>query len=119
MSFALTTIQIKKGLKDVTRRRGWKFLNAGEYVRPVEKCMGLKKGEKVVQLCPPLKVKSVRFEPLKKMTDDLDYGFEECRREGFTGGPYIWPSAFVAWFCSTHKCKPEDEITRIEFERTE
>lgn len=118
MSFALTTDQIKAGTKTVTRRAGWLHLKPGDMLRPVKKCMGLKPGEKIDPLRDPLRVVSVRREPLKAMTDDLDYGFRECELEGFGEHPaYRWPSEFVAMFCSTHKgCTPETEVTRIEFE---
>lgn len=120
MSFALTTEQIMGGTKDVTRRLGWEFLKVGDLLRPVRKCMGLRPGEKIVVLTDPLRVVDVRREKLRAMTDDLDYGFEECRREGFGGHPdYRWPSAFVAMFCATHKgCTPDTVITRIVLERT-
>lgn len=120
MSFALTTEQIMNGTKDVTRRLGWEFLKAGDLLRPVRKCMGLRPGEKIVVLTDPLRVVDVRREPLRAMTDDVDYGLEECRREGFGNHPdYRWPSAFVAMFCATHRgCTPETVITRIVIERT-
>lgn len=47
------------------------------------------------------------------MTDDQDYGRDECRREGF---PEMSPEEFVTMFCATHKhCTPETTLTRIEF----
>lgn len=117
MSFALTTSQIMEGTKDVTRRLGWLKLKSGDLVRPVRKCMGLRPGERLDVLRDPILVVSVRREPLRRMTDDLDYGFAECIREGFGEHPdYRWPSQFVAMFCATHKgCTPETVITRIEF----
>jgi hypothetical protein len=121
MSFALTESQILDGSKDVTRRLGWLQLKPGDLLRPVRKCMGLRPGEKVVVLTDPIEVVDVRREPLRRMTDDLDYGFEECAREGFAWHPdYKWPSTFVAMFCATHRgCTPETVITRIEFKRAE
>jgi hypothetical protein len=103
--------------KDVTRRLGWQFLKAGDLLRPVKKCMGLRPGEKLDVLRDPIRVVSVRRELLRRLTDDLDYGFAECVREGFGEHPdYRWPSAFVAMFCATHKgCTPDTLITRIEF----
>ena len=52
------------------------------------------------------------------MIEDRDYGFDECRKEGFGDHPSLRsPSEFVAFFCSSHKgCMPQSEITRIEFE---
>jgi len=117
MSFALTTDQVMEGIKDVTRRLGWLNLKSGDLIRPVKKCMGLKKGEKPVPLRGPVRVISVRREPLRRMLDDVDYGFAECAREGFGDHPqYRWPSEFVAMFCATHRgCTPETTVTRIEF----
>lgn len=121
MSFALTKPQIQARTKDVTRRMGWLFLEPGDLVQPVEKGMGLRPGEKIVKIGPPLRVVSVVREKLRRMTDQIDYGFEEVRREGFAGHPtQRWPSAWVEMFCATHKgCTPESIITRIEFEYTE
>jgi hypothetical protein len=117
MSFALTTEQILAETKDVTRRLGWLKLRAGARVRPVRKCMGLRPGEKVQVLRDPLIIVSVRREPLRRMLDDVEYGFEEVRREGFAEHPvYCWPPAWVHMFCASHKgCTPESVITRIEF----
>lgn len=117
MSFALTVTPIMEGTKDVTRRLGWQFLKVGDLLRPVRKCMGLRPGERLDVLRDPIRVVDVRREPLSRMTTDIDYGFDEVRREGFEGHPvYCWPSAWVAMFCATHKgCTPETVITRIEF----
>lgn len=79
--------------------------------------MGLKRGEKIERLAI-IRVVSVVFEPLRRLTDDLEYGFREIEREGFGDCEFLkWPSAWVPWFCSHHKgCTPETEVTRIEFE---
>ena len=117
MSFALTTAQIMEGTKTVTRRLGWLHARPGQQLRPVRKCMGLRPGEKLDVLRDPLHIVSVRREPLRRMTDDLEYGFAEVTLEGFAGHPdYGHPAAWVAMFCATHKgCTPETVITRIEF----
>lgn len=117
MSFALTIPQILEHSKDVTRRLGWDHLRVGELIRPVEKCMGLRPGQKIVQITDPIRIVSVTREPLRRMLDDIEYGFNEVRREGFADHPdYSWPSTWVAMFCATHKgCTPDTVITRIEF----
>lgn len=117
MSFALTTEQVKSRSKTVTRRNGWKFLKPGDVINACVKCMGLKPGEKIERLCQ-IKVLNVRFEPLRAMIDDSDYGFRETTLEGFPAGqPKHCPSEFVAMFCASHKgVGLETEITRIEFE---
>lgn len=117
ISFMLTTQQIRDRQKTVTRRLGWRKLKAGDLLCGVEKGMGLKAGEKIVRLAV-VRVVSVRVEPLRRITDDLDYGLAECEREGFSAHPTLrWPSSFVEFFCGTHRgCTPETEVTRIEFE---
>lgn len=117
MSFAMTTGQIQDGTKTVTRRLGWLHLKPGDMLRPVRKCMGLKPGEKIEPLREPVRVVSPSREPLRRMTDDLEYGRAECIREGF---PDLTPAQFVAMFCASHKpCTPETVVTRIEFEYPE
>lgn len=117
MSFALTADQVLDQSKDVTRRLGWMFLKVGDLLQPVKKCMGLKPGESIQRLGCPIRVVSLRRERLILMIEDLAYGFEETRREGFGHHLlYLSPSNFIAMFCETHKgCTPETIITRIEF----
>jgi hypothetical protein len=131
MSFMLTTEQIRNRTKTVTRRVGWTFLKPGDLVRAVERCQGLKKGEKMRPLAV-LRVENVRREVLAQMTDGLSpsYGVDEVRAEGFQE---MTPAQFVEMFCATHKVPdnrawglpkrkrqafpmlPCDEVTRIEF----
>ena len=42
MSFALTTEQVRRREKTVTRRRGWWFLKPGDIVTAVKKARGLR-----------------------------------------------------------------------------
>lgn len=110
MSFMLTKPQILDRSKTVTRRLGWQHLTAGVLLRAVEKGMGLKKGETVVEL-GVIRVVDVRREPLRMITAD------DCAREGFSE---MSVDEFVAMFCRTHKgCTPETEITRIAFEHAD
>jgi hypothetical protein len=114
ISFALTTSQIRDGSKGVTRRVGWEKLvgKSGILLQGIVKGMGLKKGEHVEKL-RVIRLVSARREPLRRMTDDLEYGWREVALEGF---PDMHPVAFVEWFCKGHHCTPERVITRIEFE---
>ena len=118
LSFALTTPQFLDGSKDVTRRMGWLKAKAGDELCAVKKCMGFRPGETVERL-GVIRLVSVRREPLRAMLDNLEYGFDETRREGFPDGhPNSWPSVFVEFFCRSHKgCHPDSIITRLEFER--
>lgn len=117
MSFALTTEQVLAQTKDVTRRIGWLHLKEGEIVQPVKKCMGLKPGETIERIGPPVRILTKRREPLDRMVKDADYGACEVRREGFEKHTPVSgsPSAFVAFFCHANGCPPDKELTRIEF----
>lgn len=118
MSFMLTTLQMRKRIKRVTRRMGsWKKLRPGDLLCAVEKGMGLKRGEKIRRICT-IRVVSVREEPLRAMIDDPDYGLSECVQEGFEDHPSLkFPDQFVEFFCRSHRgCTPGSLVTRIEFE---
>lgn len=105
MSFMLTTAQIIDESKDVTRRIGWEFLRPGERLRAVEKCMGLKKGEKQRQL-KVIEVVSVTRVCLDNITQ------EDVVREGFAE---MTPDDFVEMFCKSMKCNRNKIVQRIEF----
>jgi hypothetical protein len=133
MSFLLTTEQVRRRTKTVTRRVGWKFLKPGDLVRAVERCQGLKKGEQMKPLAV-LRVAHVSRERLDRLESESIYGQQECVAEGF---PNMSPMEFVAMFCATHKIPdtrawglprnrrqpfpmlPCDEVTRIEFSYVE
>ena len=112
MSFSLTTEQIRNRIKTVTRRKGWKFLRAGDVLNACVKCMGLSPGEQIERL-GQIRVIGVRREPLSRMTTDLDYGRVEVLREGFVG---MYPSEFVKMFCKHMGDTADQEVTRIKFE---
>jgi len=105
ISFAMTTPQVRAGTKDITRRLGWKFLKEDDQLMAVEKCQGLKKGEKVKYI-RQIRVKSVYREPLNHI-NKLD-----VIREGF---PDLSVQQFVMMFCRANKCEPSTIVTRIEF----
>lgn len=107
ISFALTTKQFVDGEKDVTRRFGWWFLKPGDQLRVVEKTMGLKKGEKMVEL-GTIEVVSTRREPLNAIDR------EDCVREGF---PHFGPLDFVRMLVQHYGCAEDAECNRIEFRR--
>lgn len=109
MSFCLTTDQIKNKTKTVTRRTGWKTLQAGIVVNACVKCMGLKPGEKVERICQ-IRIVDARREPLHAILNEGQAGPE---REGF---PELSPQQFVAMFCKHMGGFTEQEVTRIEFE---
>lgn len=115
MSFSMTEEQYVSGSKTVTRRLGWwdkkadrPRLKPGEVFMGIRKGMGLKKGEKQVELGRSEHIES-RREPLSAITP------EDVIREGF---PDMTPAEFVSMFCAANRCKPDTVITRIEFRRT-
>jgi hypothetical protein len=116
MSFALTTEQVRAQRKTVTRRLGWAKLQPGTLIQPVVKGMGLKKGEKAEKVGAPIRVVKVNREPLDFMVKDPVYGHREAQAEGF---PSMRGEDFVAMFCEHNACRPETEVTRIEFEYME
>lgn len=106
ISFMLTQEQVKNQTKTVTRRNGWRFLKAGDLLRGVHKCQGLKAGEHPIELCV-IRVESVSTEYLFEITPD------ELVLEGF---PKMNTAEFVDMFCKSHKgVTPSTEITRIAF----
>jgi hypothetical protein len=106
MSFMLTQPQVRARTKTVTRRLGWMCAYPGLQVLAVEKCQGLKKGEKVVPLCV-IRIKDSRWEPLGAITK------EDCIAEGF---PEMEPQDFIDMFCKHNKVTPYVRVNRIEFE---
>ena len=110
MSFAMTPLQVELQVKTVTRRFGWWSLKPGDLVQPVRKAMGLKEGEQVEKIGPPIRIVSVRQERLDAITP------KEVVHEGFAG----WlPTQFVRMLCEQYKCEPDAVCNRIEFEYVE
>lgn len=110
ISFALTTDQIRKRTKTVTRRLGWKNLKPGQILNACVKCMGLKPGEKIERL-GQIRVVDVRQESLSQLFGQ--YGLEESRKEGFGDQS---GHKFVSMFCQHMGCERDQVVTRIEFE---
>lgn len=110
MSFALTTQQVIDRTKDVTRRFGWDHLQVGERVVACEKCMGIKRGEKITRL-RTIEVVSIRKERADEITRYPDPA-AECAREGF---PDTRPEDFVKLLCAASGKSRQDTVNRIEF----
>lgn len=109
MSFMLTTQQMYNRSKTVTRRLGWGFLKPGDIIQAVEKCQGLKKGEKVKKICLIRIINNwpVVLEDIKKIPDEVVL-------EGF---PEMTPDEFIIMFFKSHKgCDRFTTVNRIEFE---
>lgn len=107
MSFSITTEQMRKGTKSVTRRFGWWNLKAGDVVMACVKCMGLKKGQKVERLYP-IEIISTRKEMVLDVTSD------EVEREGF---PNMSTIDFMFLLCNGSGKTFHDMVNRIEFRR--
>jgi hypothetical protein len=84
---------------------GWRNLRAGDRIMAIDKGMGLKKGQKQVEL-GVIEVVGAWPERLNVIDD------AETVREGF---PELEPAEFVAMFCKANGCKPDSEVMRIEF----
>lgn len=113
ISFALTADQIRNRSKTVTRRKGWRFLQAGDVLNACVKCMGLKPGEQIERL-GKIRVVSVRREPLIAIDSyDSFGGHIETAKEGF---PTMTGEEFAEMFCAHMGGNIDQEVTRIEFE---
>lgn len=117
ISFALTKDQVRLRTKRVTRRIGWTNLKTQERLAPVEKCRGLKRGERQVVIepvdaAPVIECVSNRLERLGSITK------EDVILEGF---PEMTQEEFVEMFCRTHKrhdgqqVTADDLVSRIAF----
>jgi hypothetical protein len=105
MSVALTEQAVRDRRKTVTRRLGWTFLKPGDRLTLCRKVMGRKPGEPLVRICE-VEVVSVRRVPLYLINR------AEVVREGF---PLMEPEQFIEFFCEHMNCKPDTEVTRIEW----
>lgn len=108
MSFMLTTEQVLDQTKRVTRRDGWLKAKVGDVVQPVRKGMGLKKGEKVERLGPPIRFTSVIRQPL-----DGGLTWTETALEGF---PEMSPAQFADFYVQHNGGPTNKVVTRIAFE---
>jgi hypothetical protein len=106
MSFTLTKEQILGQAKFVTRRFGWWFLKPEDVLQPVEKAMGLRKGESIVKLGCPIEIVSTYGEPLNEITQ------EDVILEGF---PSWTPDQFVDFLVRKYRCNPSATVNRIAF----
>ena len=115
ISFAKTTEQVRLQRKTVTRRMGWKFLRFGVLLQPVVKGQGIPKGGTVEKIGAPIRVVSVRRQPLSLLLSDAGDGYarNEIIREGFPG---MDPGEFLdKYFSGVPRGR---YVTRIEFEYT-
>ena len=131
ISFSATTPQFRSRQKHVTRRGNangptWKRLKAGDVLMGCEKCQGLGKGGKIVQM-GRIKVLEVNTEtvneiirrPMRVLPQEIRdkhpaiIYLTETVLEGF---PLKSEQKFVDMFCEMNDCEPETEVTRILFD---
>lgn len=114
MSFSATIEPVRSKVKRVTRRTGWSRLRAGDVVQPVERCMGIAKGEKVKPIGGPIRILSVKPEPLCSLLQDPEYAARELVLEGFGESDL---DQFMRLLKRLNPgISPETEVKRIEFE---
>ena len=106
ISFMLTQEQFKNKTKTMTRRSGWRFAKAGEYLNGCKQCQGLKLGEKV-EVIHPIFISKIWIEPLNAITQ------EDVIKEGF---PDWTPAQFIDFYKKHNKCTDTEDVTVIEFE---
>lgn len=107
MSCSLTIDAVRQRRKTVTRRHvdTWRTLAAGDQLILVEKAQGLRKGERQVVLAE-VEVVDVTVEPLWRITERDDGGWEECALEGF---PTMEPSEFAVFWMESHSYRPQTQ----------
>jgi hypothetical protein len=110
MSVSLTEDQVRARQKTVTRRLGWRVLAVGDRVTLCRKVMGRRHGEPLVRIVD-VEIVSVRREPL----NIIEAG--DLVAEGF---PSMSSEEFIEFFCASHRgCRPDTEVTRIEWRYVE
>lgn len=107
MSFSLTTEQVRRRQKTVTRRNGWTFARVGMIVQPVIKCQGIPKGGHVEKIGGP-----IRFTAVDRVVLG-DISAQDVYREGF---PDLTPREFVALYKRANGGLRDQIVTRIQFE---
>jgi hypothetical protein len=106
MSVALTSDQVRRREKTVTRRIGWQMIKPGDQLTLCPKVRGRRHGEPLERIVT-VNVVSVRREPLHAITR------RDVTAEGF---PDMTQLEFINFFCGTHRgVKPQTEVTRIEW----
>ena len=94
--------------KFVTRRYGWWFSKRGDRVQAVEKCMGLKKGEKVKKICV-IEIVDTQAE----FVQHIDLSQEELAKEGFSDKSAEWFRELLLSMCP--RTQHLAQVNRIEF----
>lgn len=110
MSVALTEAAVVARKKTVTRRLGWEYLESGDRLTLCRKVQGRRRKDGTVEPLVRLaevEVVSVRRERLEDMP------LADLAREGFPQWTAV--RQFVEFFCTSMRCSPNTEVTRIEW----
>lgn len=105
ISCSLTQRQIRDRSKTETRRLRWLNVKPGDVLCFVDKCMGLKKGERPQKISLVIVTHAWR-EPLNAIDQSA------VIREGF---PEMTPPEFVSMFSKNMRCAGDEIITPIRF----
>lgn len=99
MPCSLTIDQVVTRWKTETRRspQAWTKIRPGDRLTLVDRCMGLKQGEKQQVLAPLVEVVKNRIEPILAIDDEAVY------REGFNG----YPLEFAVFWAFAHALGPK------------
>lgn len=102
MSCSLTIDAVRARTKTVTRRHvdTWKNLKPGDRITLIEKGMGLKKGERQVELAE-VEIVDVRVEAIGFVHHcfaDFTCRLEVCRE----GLPHMTPTEFISMWLQSH-----------------
>ena len=109
ISMALTEAAVLERRKSVTRRLGWRFAKPGDRLTTVRKSMGRRRKDGTLE--PLVRFGDIELTDTRRERLDVITA-EDVVREGF---PSWTPEEFVAFFCEHMKCKPDTEVTRLEF----
>jgi hypothetical protein len=115
MSVSMTADAVIERRKTVTRRKGWRFLKAGDRLTLCRKVQGRKPGEPLVRLAE-VEVVIAERQPLDLLvnpTIDPRWAIREMAREGFPG---MDPWEFIErYFIASQRMQSDDDVTRIEW----
>lgn len=129
MSVAFTEQAVRERRKTVTRRKGWRFSQAGDQLTLCRKVMGRKPGEPLIRLAE-VEVEWVHRSPLATLTDypvfllrnplsdylRCDWEAWRAREMVLEGFPGMDPAEFIdRFFVKAQGMTPSDDVTRIEW----
>jgi hypothetical protein len=109
MSVTLTEDAVRARTKTVTRRLGWKELEPGDRLTLCRKVMGRRRADGTLE--PLERLAEVRVVDVRRERLDAIIPADVVA-EGF---PHLTPTGFIRFFCNHMRCRPDVEVTRIEW----